>query len=1524
MSLSGVRSNRGDGYQTLVAFDWALDVLTNDKYAYLEIDSTALDARGLPIAVDDVVIGLADGGKICCQSKKNQTHFESWSVADLKDELNKSARLMSGDPKSRVRFYTRGNFGAIAKLQEHAATQANSIAYEKSLTKEHRKTNTDLAASITTSCGLSTYEFLQRTSFESTRELDRMQDLINERLVRLVSNAEGAFDALWTRLDKLGSRIGYGTSTNVVDSHRLTKSDLIGIVNRAGATIIPPRSQQELATSFASTSAIGRSWCRDIAGKRIPVLSVGELINAIDRKEQSVLLTGKPGAGKTCILLALQDALEARNDMASLFIQAREFAGCTTPEARASQGLPADLVGLIGRMADSKQCVVIVDSLDVLSLSRVHGVLEYFLAQIDRVLLVKNVTVVVACRDFDRKYDSRISERKWDRKVMIAPLDWEITVAPIVVESNIDPEILDATTRELIQNPRELALFVDIAKHTGGFNVVTSQALSQKYLRTIVQDDPALGDGAMVGIEQMAHKMLVSRRLDLPRAQVLLVENTITRLLSAGVLHQTATGNLEFGHQTLLDSLVISGAERSELTLRALIEQLPAVPFVRPTIRAYVSSLAAGDRASFRKQLRAVFDGEAAFHIKRLIAETLAEQKPQDDDWSLIQHLHRKHRELFNSLYRCGTLNEWHYFWLKHLVPYAVAEHDQQCLELHAHQIANWKRLDPVGVLSFWVETLKLEWLDRDRIARTLAHALSDFDSTVDASAEDLIRELLCRPQQKHDRLGKAVCRCLNTGGATDDLLWLYVAGDVSDEDVLKYHFDQKLRCQPHEFGADDFLERRMMQSDALLEMAIGDIERWSALKHRTYSSRRGFREGFLSETSYDAAHSSHAMRHVSSETILFNAMQSAILRHAKLHSAWWVANRGRLCRSDEGAIRYFAILAVIDSPESNVAEASSLLLDKDLQQARLHSEVFTLLRAAFFYLSENDQERVLAVVLTWRQDDGAEPPQWVRRERAELLSAIPACLRPRCAQEVLDSWEATHGPCICQPRIHSHGGMVVPPFSYERFLEMSDAGTISILSHYQSDMQRDYEHDFLVGGAEQVERQLSEAASRAPPRYLRLLVDQWADIPERFTDDILDGTATYLAHKNGRLEFDATKWVPVDEPDACGLASSILDEIERHPLRWRHNRSAAKALAACANVILNAEDASRLLFAAVGFAGCPESQDDKDGIEHDLVFVGINMARGDAAQAALTIAVNFAKANLPFPELLVPTLTRFALDLNPAVRAVIVRELPYLQSVSSALGWKLFELALRGDDERLWAVAEPCLYYGYHARFAAISGFLNEIAGTGKGKSLETWGRISALAVLSGLIDRPVFISQLHALSSDDAWIGATSVWTANAGYPQHSEKCFEGLTSGLRIEGTTRLSVARGMNKMFRDDEPVALVLPTVVDLYFSALEGENSDDRFHLYGFDEWLNSTCRLRPDDALESTERFANFVERTKYPLYDHGAISKLMTSFFREAEEREESDEGVMLKRVIAAQDKFLAIGLHGLDEWLRDAERP
>ena len=1525
MSLAGVLSNRGDAYQTLIAFEWALNVLSTDKYLWIEVDSTSLDASRNPILVDDVVIGCSDGKIICCQCKKNQTDFKPWSVVDLGDELAKAVNLLTNNKKSSVKFYTRGSFGVLAKLREYCLTQSDEAAYQQNLSIENRKTDAELTKQLAGIAEISTFEFIRRTSFEtSPSEFGRMEELLMERLRCLASNPEGAFDALWTRLDKLGAGFSANGNRSVSASHRLTKADLQKILAESGATFVPPLSQQYIQQSFASASAIGRHWRRDIGGKHLVSTAVIELLNAVSAKKKSVLLTGVPGAGKTCVLLKLQELLETHHDVAALFIQTREYANCVTPEARISQGLPDDLVGQVGRMADCKHTVVIFDSLDVLSLSREHAVLSYFLSLIDRLILIPNVTVIAACRDFDRKYDKRLSERKWDREIKNPSLDWDSVVAPLVGDYGIDPQTIDAATQNLLQNPRELALFVDIAKQTGGFNVATSQALSQKYLKTIVESDPFLGSTAMEAIEQMAKEMLNLRRLDIPYSHARMSDEVVKRLLSAGVLHENQSGNIGFGHQSLLDVLVVSGAERRRLSLKSFIESLPAVPFVRPTIRAYVAYLSTGDRLSFRKQLRAVFDSNAAFHIRRLVAESLAEQAPQDDDWSLIKHLHCQHRELFNTLYVQARSINWHFFWLKFLIPYLLLERDGQSIAHHIRQIALWKKDDPRGVLSFWTEALKLTWMDCTQMAMNLAFELRDINSNTELSTASLIETLLGFPRQGHDFLGEAIARCIETGGAGDELLWRYIAGDIEEADVFMFHFLKNLRCHPNEFGNNDFLGRRMLQSEHLLDLAIASIEQWSAIQGSRYSNTGGWREGFLVETSYGKTHCHHNGLHVSSEIILFGAVEKAILHHATEHTAWWEKHRGQLCRSHEGAISYFVLLALAESPERNIAEMECLLLNRQMLGSRLDYEIGTLLHESFVFLDESVQEAVLLSILTLREGKDAVEKPWILQKPAELLSAIPAHLRSPDTQAMLDAWEHVNGPCLRQPAIFSRGGFVQPPFSYERFLEATDAGVLRILSHYQEDGRCDWEYNSLIGGAEQVGQQLREAASRSPVRFLRILAEHWIDIPNRFTDDMLEGVGSYLAQRYGHVTINnADQWVPIEEPDPQALAGLILDEIERHTLRWHHCLAAANALQACSHVIRNDRDASRLLFAALGFVNYQEM--DHSANLTDLIHIGINRVKGHVAETVMIIANQWAEMRRPFPELLVPTLKRFASDHGPAIRALILRRLPYLQSFSPELGWEIFYSAMEDNDEHLWEIAEPCLYYSYHKHFSEVSLILERIFSTSSGKALETWGRISALAALSGHIDIDAFISRLRSLASIDAWKGAATVWACNENAVQHPQQCFSGLCSGLQEAGATAPSVANEMASLFRADEPISVVPSDIVDLYFSAIEQPRNDGHVYVHGLDAWLNALSQHNPDKALTAAESFAAFVRRKKYPFFDHsGDFSQLLTRLFREAEEREEADEGAMLGRVIALQDKLLAIGVGGIQEWRRAAERP
>ena len=1522
MSIAGVRSNRGDGYQTLVAFDWALTVLSDEDYQWLEIDSITYD-------VDDVVVGKSDGVKIACQCKKNQTDFKAWAIADLADELDKAVRLLASNRDIKVRFYSRNNFGDLAKLKEHAETQSDENNYRSSLGKEHRVVDGALSARLVSSASsLSSFEFLCRTSFVTSDDMDRMMELLHERLRNLVSNPDSAFNALWTRLDQLGARIARdGSST--APQHRLTKSDLKAIIQHSGATLVPPMDIAEICDSFFDTSAIGRSWRRDIAGLRINNPAVDELLAAIDAQKRAILLTGLPGSGKTCVMLALQEALEerteVRSDLVSLFIQSREFADLANSEDRQSIGLPEQWVEKSARLADHARVIVVIDSLDVLSIARDHRVLQYFLAQIDRLLLIPNITVVTACRDFDRHYDRRIAERQWGYELKCQPLSWEDVIEPLLNKLEIATSPIDAATRLLIKNPRELALFVELAQREGSFNVVTSQALAQRYLDIIVRANDGLGDAAIQAIEAVAAEMLTQRSLAIPYQRFSASQEVRRILCSLNVLQETQDGKLTFGHQTLLDVLVISGAMRSGATLNEFIQGLPPVPFVRPSIRSFVGQLAVGGRLGFRRQLRAVLTGNAAFHIRRLVAESFAEQPPQDEDWPLIRDLREKHRDVFQVIYALAGGIEWHRFWLNNLVPFLKEMQDAEGLTGHGYRIAQWSNEDTVGVLSYWLEMLSLDWLDCNEIADRLAINLSEIKSENIHLAVPLLRRLLEMPKSEHSFLGRVIAKCVMTSAVGDAWLWSYIADGICDKDIPEYRLGNKLRCQAHEFGDEgkSFLIKRMEQSTVLLDLAIQSIQHWSNYRASRYGENRiEYRRGFLSNTSYEDVHSQRDFDHSDSLDILFEAVEGAVLKHASMNSQWWQENRALLHLNCEGALLYFAILAYTSSPHSNIDLIGNMLCDPRLLEFEFSFELGALIQSAFGMLAAPVQDIVMTNILNmWGEEFPNDSGLWILRSKAELIIAIPCHLRSPAVQAVLDAYEKVAGILIHQPDIHPRGGMVGAPFSFEVFLDSSDSGILRLITHYHGHSEF-CGVDFLIGGEREVGWQLREAASRNPSRFLNLLSLHWGDIPDRFRDDIMDGATTYLAHRYGRLQANE-EWRPVEEPDASVLAKIILGEIEKHPSQWHRRRSAAKALQVCANVIEDAQAVEKLIFLAIGFIGLYE-EDPIHGDSVDLIDLGINMAKGNVSDALMTLANKFLERGNELPELLVGALKHFASDKHAAIRAMILRRLPYFQSKSLSLGWDLFNLAMKESND-LWQVAEPCLYYSYRNNFAMVKPLLARIRDDGHGKDLESWGRISALATMTQSIIDTDFLADLSALDSTAAWEGATTVWANAANIRQHRNLCIAGLEWGLNASAPHALAVAKTMVRIFSGGIPAISVPIRIVQSYFSVLDSDDTKRHHESYEFHHWLNATSQKDPELALAATEIYLEYAGRNKVHIYDYkNSLTQLMTRLFAEAEELEESDSGALLLRVVTMQDTLLSLGVNGIVDWLKAAERP
>ncbi|CNE68226.1 Uncharacterised protein [Yersinia nurmii] len=125
--------------------------------------------------------------------QKNQTDFKAWTIADLGDELDKAFLLLANNPKVNVRFYSRNNFGDLAKLKEHSSSQPDESSYLQSLGKAQQILDKILSIQLAkTALSLSTFEFLHRTNFVTSDDLDQMEQQLRIRLRHMVSNPAAA------------------------------------------------------------------------------------------------------------------------------------------------------------------------------------------------------------------------------------------------------------------------------------------------------------------------------------------------------------------------------------------------------------------------------------------------------------------------------------------------------------------------------------------------------------------------------------------------------------------------------------------------------------------------------------------------------------------------------------------------------------------------------------------------------------------------------------------------------------------------------------------------------------------------------------------------------------------------------------------------------------------------------------------------------------------------------------------------------------------------------------------------------------------------------------------------------------------------------------------------------------------------------------------------------------------------------------------------------------------------------------
>jgi hypothetical protein len=455
-----------------------------------------------------------------------------------------------------------------------------------------------------------------------------------------------------------------------------------------------------------------------------------------------------------------------------------------------------------------------------------------------------------------------------------------------------------------------------------------------------------------------------------------------------------------------------------------------------------------------------------------------------------------------------------------------------------------------------------------------------------------------------------------------------------------------------------------------------------------------------------------------------------------------------------------------------------------------------------------------------------------------------------------------------------------------------------------------------MVGGFSDVKSVLRDACSLNPARFIvlfTLFVQE--NLHKDYVCAVVEGVAFHLRYRFGNVR-PAQQWEPLEPlPEGETLAATLLNWLERYLIIWEDGSTVSRALEACCDVLIDFESGERL--SLLLFWLYTKYSEDKriKGNSTNIAFTAINSIHGVAAESTITLCNRLLEEEQSVPELLLLLLRYVASDVAIYVKIPVLQRLPFLMYKKPELGWQLLTDIFKETQSHLWKYTEQCFYYQYGEHFDQVEPYLNRLLHEGMEEVGETWGRLSTLASLAGHISQEELFANL-AKANLSAWKGAIQVFTANLNLQEHTAKCLSGLIAVLQHKNLSE-EVIREIDRCFEEETKRAFIPRELALAFLEALPA--SARGFDFNGFLQWLGYESRRDPLSALELTETLAEKFETIiNASLRKTDPLISALNEILREADE---TDDQQLIQRAINIQDRFLRLGVRGVEELLNRA---
>lgn len=567
----GIASKLGDQYERGYAVESLLKLITGEC-VQLRWEPASSKVGGADIRLD-----FADGTVEEIQLKRQNSSFGKWTVANLAAEnvLLSISEFADQHPTGKFTFVSSDHVPHLKDISDQLCRNSDS---PKAFIANHIDTNKKRKIEFS--------ELLKRWDLRIDNELDCQRALDRLARVRWV-----VLDRSQVGRDRLLQLLNLSFSGEPTTAYAQLA---LHLEEQLGKAI----TQQSLYQFMLGTDLRLRDLTRDkflpetihglqnsfranlesqlIDGSWIGRTEVRAIVRAIQQDStcRFILLHGRPGGGKSSVLLGLANEL-VKEEIPNLPISVVTYPPqSTTAKFGEMLGLDATPASALRATAGLRKAVLILDQLDALRYTTPGAATAWSMCQsmLREAYADRNTIIVVACRTFDLENDEQI--RQWRDSIKGTDSSEVVEIAigdlnPIDVQSVLSGlgqtyDSLSANLQRLLLRPSALYAWHRLSKggaerHDFSTHTQLISALL-KQLRTEATRDHGAADADIDEAMHLAAEFMhTSGTLSVPQSKLQHKAQAMNACVAVDLFVQNGR-QISFAHQNYYDHLIAQDA----------------------------------------------------------------------------------------------------------------------------------------------------------------------------------------------------------------------------------------------------------------------------------------------------------------------------------------------------------------------------------------------------------------------------------------------------------------------------------------------------------------------------------------------------------------------------------------------------------------------------------------------------------------------------------------------------------------------------------------------------------------------------------------------------------------------------------------------------------------------------------------------------------------------------------------------------------------------------------------------------